>query len=79
MAQYWNADHLVTSFPHEPSQPVTFSPYDDGCWKGEIPFIVGHFCAGVESHRPDTGFFQLFQGSGDIDDIGNRDVVHGTR
>ena len=22
-------DHLVTPFPHEPTQPVTFSPYDD--------------------------------------------------
>ena len=43
VAEHWNTDHLVAPFPHEPAQPATFSPYDDGCWKGEIPFIVGHF------------------------------------
>ena len=54
------------------SQPVTFSPYDDGCWKCEIPFIVGHFRAGVESDGPDPGLLQLLEGPGDVHDVGDR-------
>ena len=70
VAQHWNADHLVAPFPHEPAQPMAFSPYDDGCWKGEIPFIVGHFCTGVEPHRPNARLLELFERPGDVDDVG---------
>ena len=61
MAEHRYADDLIAPFPHEPSKPVTLSSYDDGCWKGEIPFIVGHFRVSVESYRPDPRFFQVFQ------------------
>jgi hypothetical protein len=77
VAKHWNTDHLVAPFPHEPSQPVTFSSYYERCWKGEIPFIVGHFRLGVEADGPDAGLFQLVKRPGDVHDIGDRHVVDG--
>ena len=75
VAEHWNPDHLVAPFPHEPSQPVTFSSHYKRCWKGEIPLIVGHFRSGVEAHRPDAGFLELTERPGDVHDVGNRDVI----
>jgi len=77
VAKHWNTDHLVAPFPHEPAQPVTFSPNYDGCWKGEIPFIVGHFCAGVESYGPNAGSFELLERPGDVHDVGDGHVIDG--
>ena len=39
VAQHGDADHLVTPFPHEPSQSVPFGAYNNRRWKGEIPLI----------------------------------------
>ena len=79
MTVHRQPNQRIAFLPHQPPQPRSFIPQDQTKRQREIRLGVGLRRVLVSPDNPNTGGFYAFDRSGEIRDLGNRDVFRATR
>ena len=79
VARHGNGGHEIAPLAHQPPKTGAFAPRTSAVGSVRSNSSYGVSTVGVQSHRPDTRVFQFVERPGDVDDVGDRHVMHGAR